>query len=209
MKKYILLLCISFFVTLLNAQEAKTIFVHMPDSLTPLLTSTDKADFIDFLESNMKAEVKNKFDGTSEMTELSEDYIKIQMTGNSTWQMKKLPFNDSYILCVISTACAPACDSNVKFYSDKWEELPANRFITFPVLNDFVRLTNSITLTDFNELLLKVDMLLVKADLSKTDDMLTFTFTTPQYLEDEDAEKLKPYITSPIVYNWVDGTFKR
>jgi len=50
----------------LQAQEAKTFFKNMPDSLSPLLTAVNRADCIDFLESKMKAEVTNRFGGKSE-----------------------------------------------------------------------------------------------------------------------------------------------
>lgn len=53
----------------LQAQEAKTCFKNMPDSICPLLSAVNRADFIDFLESKMKAEVTNSFGGKSEMTE--------------------------------------------------------------------------------------------------------------------------------------------
>lgn len=36
----------------------KSLFVALPDSLSPLLTKVNRADFGDFLASNMKAEVK-------------------------------------------------------------------------------------------------------------------------------------------------------
>ncbi len=54
----------------LQAQEAKTLFVNIPDSLTPLLTKVNREDCIDFLESKMKAQVENRFGKKSEMTEL-------------------------------------------------------------------------------------------------------------------------------------------
>lgn len=79
----------------LSAQLAKTCFTNMPDSLSPLLTAVNRADFIDFLESKMKAEVTNRFGGKSEMTELTPDYIRVQVTPQSTWQMKLLSVNDS------------------------------------------------------------------------------------------------------------------
>ena len=44
----------------LQAQEAKTCFKNMPDSICPLLSAVNRADFIDFLESKMKAEVTNR-----------------------------------------------------------------------------------------------------------------------------------------------------
>ena len=91
----------------LQAQEAKTCFKNMPDSICPLLSAVNRADFIDFLESKMKAEVTNSFGGKSEMTELSPDYIHVKMTPQSSWQMKLLPINDTSELA--ATASVPRC----------------------------------------------------------------------------------------------------
>ena len=89
MKKLTMFLCLACaWMCSLQAQEAKTFFKNMPDSLSPLLTAVNRADCIDFLESKMKAEVTNRFGGKSEMTELAPDYIRIQMTPQSSWQMK-------------------------------------------------------------------------------------------------------------------------
>ena len=120
-------------------QEAKKIFVNMPDSLSPLLTAVNRADCIDFLESKMKAKVENRFGRESEMTELSKDYIRVQMTPQSTWQMKLLATSDTtQVICTVSTACAPVCDSNIQFYTTDWKELPISDFITaMPAMDDF------------------------------------------------------------------------
>ena len=53
-----------------RAQLAKVCFTNMPDSICPLLTAVNRADFIDFLESKMKAEVTNRLGGKSEMTQI-------------------------------------------------------------------------------------------------------------------------------------------
>lgn len=103
-------------MTSLQAQEAKAVFVNMPDSLSPLLTKVNREDCIDFLESKMRAQVENRFGKKSEMTDLSKDYIRMQMSPQTTWQMKLLALNDTTnIICTISTACAPACDSRIHF----------------------------------------------------------------------------------------------
>ena len=54
---------------------------------------------------------------------------------------------------------------------------------------------------------LQADMLLMKADLSSKDATLTFTFTTPDYMEKEAAEKLKPFLRRPVSYVWKEGKF--
>ena len=87
------------------AQDAKSYFIAMPDSLT-LLSNVNRADCIDFMESNMKAEVTNRLGQKSEMKILTKDYIFIQTSPQSSWQMKVLPLNKKKnVLCVITTQC--------------------------------------------------------------------------------------------------------
>ena len=153
----------------LSAQLAKTCFTNMPDSLSPLLTAVNRADFIDFLESKMKAEVTNRFGGKSEMTELTPDYIRVQVTPQSTWQMKLLSVNDSTrLICTVSTVCAPACDSHIKFYTTGWEELPAASYLaSLPNMNDFILpASDTVDVYRYQNARLQADMLLMKADLS-------------------------------------------
>lgn len=149
-------------------QEAKKIFVNMPDSLSPLLTAVNRADCIDFLESKMKAKVENRFGRESEMTELSKDYIRVQMTSQSTWQMKLLATSDTtQVICTVSTACAPVCDSNIQFYTTDWKELPISDFITaMPAMDDFFETPDSAVAYEYNHARLQADMLLMKIDLS-------------------------------------------
>lgn len=210
-KKLSVVLCLAFIgMGALKAQEAKTCFKNMPDSLCPLLSAVNRADFIDFLESKMKAEVTNNFGGKSEMTELSPDYIRVQMTPQSTWQMKLLPVNDSTkVICTVSTVCAPACDSHINFYTTDWKELPAASYLpALPAMDDFIlQAPDTVDVYEYQAARRQADMLLVKTDLSAKDAALTFTFTTPDYMEKEAAEKLKPFIRHPIAYTWNQGRF--
>lgn len=210
-KKLSIILCLAFIgLGALQAQEAKTCFKNMPDSICPLLSAVNRADFIDFLESKMKAEVTNSFGGKSEMTELSPDYIRVQMTPQSTWQMKLLPVNDSTkVICTVSTVCAPACDSHINFYTTDWKELPAASYLpALPAMDDFIiQAPDTVDIYEYQAARRQADMLLVKTDLSSKDTALTFTFTTPDYMEKEAAEKLKPFIRRPIAYTWNQGRF--
>lgn len=195
-----------------QAQQAKNYFINMPDSMSPLLSSVNRADCIDFLESKMKAEVTNRFGGKSEMTEFAPDYIRIQMTPQSSWQMKLLPVNDStQLICTVSTACAPACDSHIRFYTTDWKELPVGAYLpALPSMDDFIATApDTVDIYEYQSARRQADMQLMKADLSAGDAMLTFTFTTPVYMEKETADKLKPFIRRPIVYVWEEGKFKR
>ena len=173
-------------------------FVNMPDSLSPLLTKVNREDCIDFLESKMKAQVENRFGKKSEMTDIGKDYIRMQMSAQSTWQMKVLALNDSTnIICTVSTVCAPACDSSIRFYTDDWKPLTTSLFITLPLMDDFLNAPDSTGVYKFDEARRSADMLLMKADFNKENTELTLTLTTPDYMSKETAEKLKPFLRRP------------
>ena len=122
----------------LYAQDMKTLFIAMPDSVAPLLTKVNREDCVDFLASNMKAEVKNRFGKVSELKRLTDDYLFLQTTGSSSMEMKLLPLNDSVkVICVVNTVCGPACDSEVRFYNTDWQQLAKEDFIQLPSVGAF------------------------------------------------------------------------
>ena len=192
------------------AQDMKSVFIAMPDSITPLLTKVNKEDCVDFLDSQMKAAVKNRFDGTAEMKVLTEDYTLVQTSEIGTLEMKLLPINDSTkVVCMVKTVCASACDSDVRFYASDWsKELDAASFLQRPSADVFF-LPND-TLSEEGTLIRKkADMHLMKASLSKDEPTLTFIYTTPDYLNKEDKEKLLPHLRKePVVLEWKDGKFR-
>ena len=151
-----------------QAQEAKTLFINVPDSLCPLLTKVIREDCIDFLSSKMKAQVENRFGQKSEMTDLSKDYIRMQMTPETSWQMKVLALNDTTnVICTVATACAPACDSSIRFYTTDWKPLTDHSFITLPVMSDFLITPDSASIYEFDEASRSADILLMKVDMNK------------------------------------------
>ena len=192
------------------AQDMKTVFVAMPDSITPLLTQVNKEDFIDFLASDMKARVKNRYGNVAEMEMLTDDYTLVRTSSVGTFEMKLLPLNDSTkVVCMVRTVCASACDSDIRIYASDWsKELDAGTFLQLPETKDFF-LPND-TLSEEGTLICKkADMGLMKASLSKDDVSLTFIYTTPDYLNKEDKEKLLLQLRKePVVLRWQDGKFK-
>lgn len=192
------------------AQDMRTVFVAMPDSITPLLTKVNKEDFIDFLDSNMKAEVKNRFGNVAEMKVLTDDYTLVQTSEVGTLEMKLLPVNDSTkVVCMIRTVQASACDSDIRFYTSDWsKELDVDAFLQIPS-SDVFFLPND-TISEEGVLIRKkADMHLMKASLSKDDVSLTFIYTTPDYLNKEDKEKLLPYLRKePVMLRWIKQRFE-
>ncbi|MDR3119195.1 MAG: DUF3256 family protein [Mediterranea sp.] len=198
----------------LRAQEARTLFNSIPEAMLPMLSPVNRADFIDFIDSGMKARVKNKFGDMSEMTDLTDSYIRIKPTDRSTWEMKVLPANDSTkIICVVSTVCGPACDSAVDFYTAGWEKLTASDYLAAPVADDFFQLPDSTRLDDYTRYRNGMTMTLATAALSGQTNTLTFTLTTPTYAGSS-AERQsqttgpQPFLRNPPVYLWENDPLK-
>ena len=207
----ILLIVLTFFCAMpMVAQDMKSVFIAMPDSIAPLLTQVNKEDCVDFLDSNMKAEVTTRFGGTAEMKVLTEDYVFLQTTPSSTLEMKLLPVNDSTkVVCMVKTVCASACDSEIHFYTSDWKgKMAVGDFLQKPEQEAFYLPNDSVT----EESVLirkKADMHLMKVSLSKEDASLTFIYTTPDYLNKEDKKQMLRYLNpNPVVFQWKDGKFR-
>lgn len=129
---------IIFFILLgccnVSAQQVKMrdVFAQAPDSIFPLLTKNNKLDCIDFIENKMRARVKNRFDTYSELTVLTDNYLRLKVSEKSSVEMKLV--NDS-LLCMVKTYYGPGADSQVSFYNTAWQ--PVSYSIKRPEADDF------------------------------------------------------------------------
>lgn len=204
--KRILLINILFATTLytVQAQTAKEVFVSMPDSVLEVFSKNDRADFADFLDSKMKAVVKNKNGANSEMTVLTNDYLNLNITSEVSWQMKLLQVNDSTkIVCCVETFKAPAKVSSIRFYTTNWTELNVVDYITIPNTADFVLGTEK------EKTMQEITMLLFSAQISADSSDLVFVFKPEEYMHETAVELIKGKVRERIAYKWNKTRFER
>ncbi|MGL5271939.1 MAG: DUF3256 family protein [Phocaeicola sp.] len=209
MKHILILFLLASSICTLQAQDMKQLFIDLPDSIAPLLTKVNREDCVDFLDSQMKAEVKNRFGNPSELKQLTADYLLLQTTEQSTIQLKLLPQNDSVnIICAIFTACAPACDSEVRFYSTDWKLLNRENYLPTPTDELFFTPSDTLSTTDLS-VMKQLDMNLHKIDVSPNSNELFIKYTTPDYLSKKEQEKVIPYLlATPLKYVWRESRFE-
>ena len=67
-----------------RAEELKIrdVFKQMPVSVMPYLSENNRLDFIDFIDSDMKAIVRNRLGGSSEMISLTDSTLSIRMSSS-------------------------------------------------------------------------------------------------------------------------------
>lgn len=106
----------------------KEVFRTMPDSLMPYLSENNRLDFIDFMDSGMKAEVRNTLGGTSEMTALTVDSLSIRMSEALRVDMLLLaPSQEDTcrVVCFVQTygTDSLSLESTVDYYTTTWQQL--------------------------------------------------------------------------------------
>ena len=124
-----LLICMT---SVSSAQELalRDVFRQVPDSLMPSLSVNNRLDFIDFMDSNMRAVVRNSFGGMSEMTILADDSLSVRMSDALRIDIMLLTLDepiDTIRQVVVFTESfltdSVYGETVVKFYTPDWQRI--------------------------------------------------------------------------------------
>ena len=196
-------------VRLSQAQTVGELFISLPDPAFLTLSTSDRMDLIDLYKAGQKAIVKNGFEDSCSILRMTDDYLQIQ-TGKNTTELFILPMiNDSKIVGLIQTVCAPVCDSKLDFFTTSWKQLSASLFINFAGKSDFLR--EGINPEDENvkNALIPLDIFLVQLHYDPDKQELQQYYTTPEYLSGDDKAKATPYLKeTPKLFKWNQMRFE-
>jgi hypothetical protein len=110
---------------------ARDVFISMPDSLLPTLNRNNRLDLVDYIESGLKAEVKNRFEGQTELLYLTSDSLLLQVSKGLTVEMLLLPLEETVIdnckkvVCMVERfgTSSDSQECRVSLYSLKWRQV--------------------------------------------------------------------------------------
>ena len=206
MKKFVFVALLSFtFSCNMSAQSVREMWLNMPDSIIPYLNKSLRQECIDFVDMNVKASVKNLFQGESIMDTLTTDYAHIQLNESSIMEMKMFPSNtgDS-ILCVVRTFVGPARESEVAFYNKEWNKIGEG--LNFKKA-DFMSKPDTMDVKRYDELLSMVQPFMYWAKLSPQQNSITYSMSIP--LASKQDKKDVEAISKQIKVNLKDLVVKR
>lgn len=140
MRKTFTIFCMLLFVWLKGLAQPgaspslKDVLKSMPADVIPILTHNNMLDMIDFLNASCKAEVTNRMNGKSEMTVLTEQFARIQLTPSNVTDIKLLPLQSGGALIYIVSTCKTdsLTDSTIKVYTDQWKLAADRQQFRFP-----------------------------------------------------------------------------
>lgn len=177
------------------------ILLVMPDSLMPLLSVSDRQDFLDYRESGMVGRATNRLGGESTMTYSSDRRLTISTSGSGQMHMSLLERRGGgHLVCVVNTVTAGGFrDSRIGFYDVGWNHFPVQSFIKLPVFDDFLKKEY---LKSDSVAMLRRQTVLEMYEITLTDDGLEIALTSQDYLGEEAPKFARFYRESPLRYRW-------
>lgn len=189
-----------------RAADLRTLFVGMPDSIMPTMTKSERMDFLDYMDSGMRARVRNKLGGESVMTAFSDRSLTVMTSQSGRVEMVLFPLkNGENLICIIKTVTARYEDSRIQFYSEDWKSVPVEELIELPGFDDY--LTKKALSSDSLDVFKKMSMLRLQS-VAAVDGGLEFRYSS---LEDlgEEAERYKSWFKpEPLRYIWNGKKFR-
>ena len=203
MRKFLFALCLVVFSTELSAQTMRRIWIQMPDSIVPYLTESNRTELADYVTMEMESAVRNLLKDTTRITVLLDNYVDVELSSSSRLQIKLLPWAgdrsvavDS-ILCVVTTYRGPSAESKIAFYSRLWEPLriasPVASTGFTDAIETYVQRPDSISESDYRDLISPLDMHLLVMELSPRDDSLCLHLSLPSMAREE-AIRIEPLL---------------
>lgn len=204
-------ICISITMKV-QSQTMRDVFKQMPDSIIPSLTKNNRLDMIDFIDSKMDADVKNKFDEHAVLTILTDSYLHLKLSNSSSVELKLLPSSNilpdttTQVVCLSQTLEGEVGESTISFYTTKWKKLSIANPIPQETKFFLEDKPDTMNTQKYNELLSLTDGLMVVAHLSPTTPTMVLTPNVP-LLSAGQKEQIKAVLRNREL-TWNGKTFK-
>lgn len=198
MRVFLLSLFSFLFAGLSYSQNIDSVILDMPENIIPALSVDNRT----MLLVDSTARVIPTVFGEVEKLTYRDDYLKVKTSDVGTAQIKTLDTkNDTYIVCVIKTVCAPACDSDIKFYDSEWEEIDKSTLLPSMTVESFITFKdNQKHQTIYKSLL--PDICLIDARFDDT-GKLVLKLDVEKYLSGEDLKKFnQTFELKELTFKW-------
>ena len=192
MKRFLILLVSCVLTSFAQAQVSmRDVWLSMPDSILPYLNRSLRTEHVDFMDRQMKSEVKNLLHESGVLDTLTNDFASYYLPQSSSLEMRLLTTADSsQLICMVKTVMAPEAESEVRFFDSSWQPLADDyglplRLSEGEILKQFTHQPSDMTNERFDELCKMIDPVMLSASLSASSPMITLCLSTPVLTKQE------------------------
>lgn len=200
-------------ITSVTAQTTITdVIKSIPQELLPYINNDQRKEINAFTDERDSVEIKNALNGTTTVYTANGTFAQFNLNDITRLQIKLLPVNDTtQIICVAKTVTRPVADSDIKFYSTDWTPIDSDFDLptsgsTDSILAAFTERPDTMSLTRYEELARNIEPVILSANVSESDDTITFNLSIP-FTTKEESNNIKAIIRQKT-FKWNGKSFK-
>lgn len=204
-----------------GAQTVRDLWLSMPPSLAPYLSTSLRTQCLDFYDMHTDAQTDNALKGKSRIDTLTSTFLAATLSKAHTLQMKLLPASGSglgssmvlgsssslsscdSVLCVVRSWDGPKRDSEVQLFDRQWKPLQAP--FTFSA-DSFVCRPDTMSEERFSRLVAMLDPIMFSVSLSPAENVLLVKLSP--VVPNPEEEKAIEQILVQRKLKWDSKTFK-
>lgn len=204
-----------------GAQTVRDLWLSMPPSLAPYLSTSLRTQCLDFYDMHTDAQTDNALKGKSRIDTLTSTFLAATLSKAHTLQMKLLPASGSglgssmvlgsssslsscdSVLCVVRSWDGPKRDSEVQLFDRQWKPLQAP--FTFSA-DSFVCRPDTMSEERFSRLVAMLDPIMFSVSLSPAENVLLVKLSP--VVPNPEEEKAIEQILVQRKLKWDGKTFK-
>ncbi len=206
-----------------GAQTVRDLWLSMPPSLAPYLSTSLRTQCLDFYDMHTDAKTDNALKGKSRIDTLTSTFLAATLSKAHTLQMKLLPASGSglgsalgsgsgsssslsscdSVLCVVRSWDGPKRDSEVQLFDRQWKPLQAP--LTFSA-DSFVCRPDTMSEERFSRLVALFDPIMFSVSLSPAENVLLVKLS-PVVPNPEDEKAIEQILVQRKL-KWDGKTFK-
>lgn len=206
-----------------GAQTVRDLWLSMPPSLAPYLSTSLRTQCLDFYDMHTDAQTDNALKGKSRIDTLTSTFLAATLSKAHTLQMKLLPASGSAsglgsslgsvsssslsscdsVLCVVRSWDSPKRDSEVQLFDRQWKPLQAP--FTFSA-DSFVCRPDTMSEECFSRLVALLDPIMFSVSLSPAENVLLVKLS-PVVPNPEDEKAIEQILVQRKL-KWDGKTFK-
>lgn len=190
--------------------SARRAFIEMPETVLDLISADMRLDMLDHYDADSVGKGINTLRGEAAITQLTPDFINVDLTGVSTLQYKIFrQKNGSDVLLSIYTVGEKdgERDSEIIFYDSNLSPLKTDKFIKKPQLSDFFDLKGYKTKMKEIEELIPFYNISYEASPGSNEVRAKLSFGDAMPLED--LKLIEMFLNPEIIYIWNGKELKR
>ncbi len=191
---------------------ARKAFSELPISVLDILSRSKRLDMLDYFDVDSILQATNTLGGPSTLETVKPDYLKVKLTPVSTLEVCILPRKakgDIVMTLYTIGGKTEAPDTELRFFTSDLKPIETSKIFKMPEMKEYFNVPKSagVKVKDLEQEVAFPTA--VYTATPGTPYKLTGRLTVDSYLPVETKDKIAPYISTPLEWEWDGQKWKK